>query len=65
MDKIYKESNIEKEISKKGGKVYAFFANVRGFQGLKAAFNIVSREKLWTIIKSKGIRLDKEEGRDL
>lgn len=50
MDNIYiLNYAIKKEINKKGRKVYAFFAD------LKAAFDIINREKLWAIMKRKGI----------
>lgn len=50
MDNIYiLNYAVEKEISKKEGKVYAFFVD------LKAAFDIINKEKLRIIMKRKEI----------
>jgi hypothetical protein len=50
MDNIYILNYvIGKEIQKKGGKVYAFFAD------LKAAFDRINRKKLWILMRRKGI----------
>lgn len=50
MDNIYNLNYaIEKEIQKKGGKVFAFFAD------LKAAFDIINQKKLWSMMKEKEI----------
>lgn len=50
MDNIYiLNYAIGKDILRPGGKVHAFFAD------LKAAFDIVDRKKLWSTMKGKGI----------
>lgn len=43
---------VEREIKKKGGKLYAFFADLR------SAFDMLDREKLWKVMEKKGV--DKE-----
>jgi len=55
MDNIYiLNYAIKKELNKKGGKIYTFFAD------LKATFDIINKKKSWAIMK-KGINIKIDE----
>lgn len=52
IDNVYVLRHVmEREIRKKGGKVFAFFIDLR------ATSDIVNRDKLWDLMKKKGVRI--------